>query len=516
MGIFSILLGALGGFLVGLFLNYLTMRKRLRLAQEKAREIIEKAEKEVESHRKSQELRIKEEWYKEKLRFEKETAAQRKELQKLERRLSEKELSLSKKDHLLSTKEEELLRKQKELGIKERIIKTKTERLDQLINEENQRLLRITGLSKEEAKKELMKNLESEARLEATKIMKEIRERAQTEAEKKAREIIIQAIQRCNLSHWAETTVSTVMLPSDEMKGRIIGREGRNIRTFETLTGAEVIIDDTPGVILISAFDPIRREIAKISMERLVSDGRIHPGRIEEIVNKTRYEMDDIIKEAGEAVVLELGIVGLHPEIIKLLGKLKYRTSYGQNVLLHSKEVAYLAAHMAAELDLDPAIAKRAGLLHDIGKAADKSMEGPHAKVGAELARRYGEPEEIVNAIASHHEEVPLTNPYSFLVLAADAISGGRPGARRESFETYIKRLEELENLATGFPGVEKAYAIQAGREVRVLVEPNKISDEEASDLAIRIASRIESELKYPGEIKVVVIRETRAVGYAH
>jgi ribonuclease Y len=309
--------------------------------------------------------------------------------------------------------------------------------------------------------------------------------------------------------------VSVVSLPSDELKGRIIGREGRNIRTFESLTGVEVMIDDTPGAIIISAFDPVRREVAKLAMEKLVADGRIHPARIEEIVGRTRDEMNANIKATGEAVVLELGIVGLHPELSKLLGRLKYRTSYGQNVLVHSKEVAYLASLMAQELDLDPAQAKRAGLLHDIGKAADQTIEGPHASIGAELARRYGEEELVANAIAAHHEEATLDSPYAFLVAAADSVSGSRPGARRESFETYVKRVEALETIAASMDGVERAYAIQAGREIRVLVEPDKITDRDSAELAAKVAAQIQSELKYPGQIKVTVIRETRAVDYA-
>jgi ribonuclease Y len=307
-----------------------------------------------------------------------------------------------------------------------------------------------------------------------------------------------------------------VNLPSDDLKGRIIGREGRNIRTFETLTGVEVMIDDTPGAIIISGFDPIRREVAKQAMEKLVTDGRIHPARIEEVVAETAKEVDELVKAAGESIVLELGIVGLHPDLTKLLGRLKYRTSYGQNVLVHSREVATLASLMAQELDLDAALAKRAGLLHDIGKAADPSIEGPHARIGSEIARRCGEEELVVNAIAAHHEEASLDSPYAFLVATADSISGSRPGARRESFDAYVKRVESLEMIACSFPGVEKAYAVQAGREIRVLVEPSKVSDRDTVDLATKVAAQIEQEMKYPGQIKVMVVRETRAVGYAH
>jgi ribonuclease Y len=358
--------------------------------------------------------------------------------------------------------------------------------------------------------------MENQARLEAAQMVKDIKEEARLRAEGEAREIIIQAIQRCAVSHAADTTVSVVSLASDELKGRIIGREGRNIRTFETLTGVEVMIDDTPGAIIISGFDPVRREVAKLAMERLVTDGRIHPARIEEIVARTREEMNGIIKAAGEAVVLELGIVGLNPELVKMLGRLKYRTSYGQNVLVHSKEVAYLAGLMAQELDLDPAVAKRAGALHDVGKAADQTVEGTHAAIGAELAQRFGESDLVVNAVAAHHEEARLDSPYAFLIAAADSVSGSRPGARRESFDTYIKRVESLEAIAASFEGVEKAYAIQAGREIRVLVEPDKVMDKDAGELAAKVAAQIQTELKYPGQIKVTVIRETRAVDYAH
>jgi ribonuclease Y len=390
------------------------------------------------------------------------------------------------------------------------------ERLDQLISLENSKLERIAGLSADEARRELFRNLEDEARLEAAKLTREILDSARVRADADARNVIVNAIQRCAVSHAAETTVSVVDLPSDELKGRIIGREGRNIRTFETLTGVEVMIDDTPGAIVISGFDPVRREVAKLAMAKLVADGRIHPARIEEVVAQTAKEMEEMIRAAGESIVLELGIVGLDPELSRMLGRLKYRTSYGQNMLLHSREVAMLAALMAQELDLDPALARRAGLLHDVGKAADATVEGPHAQIGAELARRHGEDGLVVNAIAAHHEETTMGSPYAFLVAAADSISGSRPGARRESFDAYIKRVENLEMIASSFPGVERAYAIQAGREIRVLVEPDKVADKDISGLAREVSNQIEKELKYPGQIRVMVVRETRAVEYAH
>lgn len=507
--------GALVGCVGGFFISRVLAKRQLRLAEGMAQRIINEAKREAENYRKGAELALKEEWYQEKMKFESDTQARRKDLERLERKLAERELIQEKREHRFSEREGEVLKREKNLQLRERIINTKTERLDQLISEENQKLARIANMTQEEARAELMRNLEAQARLEAAMLIKEIKEKALADADKEAKEIIIRAIQRCAFSHWAETTVSVVPLPLDEMKGRIIGREGRNIRTFENLTGTEVVIDDTPGAVIISAFDPHRREIAKIAMERLVSDGRIHPAHIEAVVAKVKQEMEGIIKDAGEAVVLELGIVGLQPELIHYLGLSKYRTSYGQNLLQHAKEVAYLSSLLAQELDLDLAVAKRAGLLHDIGKATDHNWEGPHALIGAEIARRYGESEVVVNAIAAHHEEAPLESHYAFLVLAADAISGGRPGARRETFDAYIKRLDKLEAIATGFDGVDKAFAIQAGRELRVLVEPTKISDLEAQELATRVATRIQQELKYPGQIKVMVIRETRAIDYA-
>ncbi len=511
------ILVVLGG--IGLLVGFLSGRRMARgivvRAQAERERLLESARAETEQQRKRAEAELKEEWYREKLRFDSQTAATRRELERLEAKLSERETFLARRDSVLTQKEADLMRKDRELASREKVARAKIERLDQLINQENSRLERIAGISAEEARRELCRNLENEARLAAAQMVKEIKEEARARAEEEAKEIITTAIQRCAVSHASEATVSVVSLPSDELKGRIIGREGRNIRTFEAITGVEVMIDDTPGAIIISAFDPIRREVAKLAMEKLVTDGRIHPARIEEVVARTREEMNQLINSTGEAVVLELGIVGLAPELSRMLGRLKYRTSYGQNVLLHSKEVAYLCSLMAQELELDPALAKRAGLLHDIGKAADQSIEGPHAQIGAELARRHGEVELVVNAIAAHHEETTLDSPYAFLVAAADSVSGSRPGARRESFETYIKRVESLETIAASFPGVEKAYAIQAGREIRILVEPDKVSDSDAPDLAARIAAQVQSELKYPGQIRVTVVRETRAVEYA-
>jgi len=503
------------GFWVGFVVSRRAARQLVSGAEQERERTVRLAQEEADRAREKSEAAAKIEWGHEKLKFETQTATTRRELERLEAKLSERESFLARRDSVLTQKEADLIRKDRDIGARDKIVRAKMERLDQLISQENSKLERIAGLSSEEARRELCRNLENQARLEAAQIVRDIKEEARGQAEEEAREIIIRAIQRCAVSHAAETTVSVVSLPSDELKGRIIGREGRNIRTFETLTGVEVMIDDTPGAIIISGFDPVRREVAKLAMENPVADGRIHPARIEEIVGRTRDEMNAIIKSTGEAVVLELGIVGLHPELAKLLGRLKYRTSYGQNVLVHSKEVAYLAALMAQELDMDPALAKRSGLLHDIGKAADQSIEGPHASIGAELARRYGEEELVANAIAAHHEEATLDSPYAFLVAAADSVSGSRPGARRESFETYVKRVEELETIASSMDGVERAYAIQAGREIRVLVEPDKVTDRDSAELAAKVAAQIQTELKYPGQIKVTVIRETRAVDYA-
>ncbi|MBN2537843.1 ribonuclease Y [candidate division WOR-3 bacterium] len=505
----------LAGFFLGRRMSVMAMHRRVKQSEAEAEKLLAEARQESERFRRESENLRRQEWDKERLKFDTETAATRRELERLEQKLAERESFLSRRDSVLTQKEADLIRKDRELASRDKILKAKVERLDQLISLENSKLERIAGLSTEDARRELFRNLEDQARLDAAKAMRDIRDQARARAEDEAREIIVNAIQRCAVSHAAETTVSVVDLPSDELKGRIIGREGRNIRTFEQLTGVEVMIDDTPGAIIISGFDPVRREVAKRAMEKLVADGRIHPARIEELVKQTSEEIDNTIRATGEGIVLELGIVGLHPELSKLLGRLKYRTSYGQNVLLHSKEVALLASQMAQELDLDAAIAKRAGLLHDIGKAADISIEGPHARIGADLARKHGEQDAVVNAIAAHHEETSLDTPYAFLVAAADSISGSRPGARRESFETYIKRVENLEMIASSFTGVEKAYAIQAGREIRVLVEPDKVTDCDATDLVQRIAAQIQNELKYPGQIKVTVIRETRAVDYA-
>ncbi len=496
----------------GIFLYLRFGKSKLASASIKATRIIEEAQREADNSRKAAEIATKEHWYQEKVKFEKETLSRRKEIDRAEKRLSEKERVLDRHEHLIVDREKELMTMQHDLQNKERIIHAKSERLDQMIREQNEALQKIANLSKEEAKAMLMRNLEAEAKHEAASLINQIKEDAKAKADDSAREVILQVIQRCATAHTADTTISVVPIPSDEMKGRIIGREGRNIRAFENLTGVEVVIDDTPEMISLSCFDPIRREIARISMEKLITDGRIHPSRIEDVVQNARKEIEGIIKNTGEEVILELGIIGVAPEIVKYLGKMKYRTSYGQNLLQHSKEVASLSALLAQELGLDQTTAKRAGLLHDLGKVADGTFEGSHAYVGSDIASKFGEGELITNAIAAHHEEVKPISSYAAIVEIADSISGSRPGARRETIEAYIKRLNTLEELASSFDGVERVFAIQAGREIRVMVHPEKISDVEAETLAHDIARRIEKETQYPGQIKVTVIREKRVV----
>ncbi len=510
-----------GAVLAGVmfFLGFLVSRnigeRKIANTRQLAEKIVAEARREAETYKRVAELEIKEERSKAREAFDKETRNERRELSQLERKISEKEANLERKSSFLMRKEKELSRRERSFILKEKMLRAKDERYTQLIEDENLKLERIAGMTKEQAKQMLMANLADQARYEAAQMIKEIKDRAREEAEKDAKEIITTAIERCATDHVVESTVSVVSLPSEEMKGRIIGREGRNIRAFETATGVEVVIDDTPEAVTLSGFDPVRREIARMALVKLIANGRIHPGRIEEVVHKTEKEMEEMIKSTGEETVLELGIPGVHPELTKLIGRLRFRTSYGQNVLQHSKEVAYIAALMAQELDFDAEEAKRAGVLHDIGKAVDQSVEGTHAKIGADLAAKFGESPTIVNAIAAHHEDLEPESPLAVLTQAADTISGARPGARRETLEAYIKRLEKLEEIAGAFNGVEKSYAIQAGREVRIIVEPEKINDLQAAELATEIASRIEGELKYPGQIRVTVIRETRAVDYA-
>lgn len=510
-GIFVLFLG----FLMGWLISRKVTQSQLKHTQKLAENIIAEAQREADTRKKASILEAKDEWYKAKQQFEKDTAETRAELKKVERRVEDKEHNINRKVDFLEKREIELLDKKKMLEKKLHAITEKNEHLDEILHRQNEKLEKIAGMSTEAAMKLLITNLENEARTAAAKQIKAIKDEAERNASKISRKIITLAIERCAADHVVESTVSVVDLPNDEMKGRIIGREGRNIRAFESATGIDVIIDDTPEAVILSGFDPIRREVARLALDKLVKDGRIHPGRIEELVEKTRKVLQEEIMEIGEQTILDLNMHGVHTEIVRLLGRLRYRTSYGQNVLQHSKEVAFVASLLASELGLDPVLAKRAGLLHDIGKAADHEIDGPHAEIGAEFARRYGENDIIVNAIAAHHEDVEAESLIAHIISAADAISGARPGARRETLENYIRRLEKLEKIADAFDGVEKSYAIQAGREIRILVSHRRIDDAQAAQLAGDISRKIEDDMEYPGQIKVVVIRETRAVEYA-
>jgi ribonucrease Y len=504
---------------VGAVAGRTTERNRQRAARETAEEertrILAAAEQDAENLRKAGILAGKEEGFKAKEEWEREEARRRDEIERAERRIEEREESLDRKFLLLDEKSQAQDQRAAKTAERDREIEQRDAELNTRFAEVQQKLESLAGLSADEAKRQLMTSMEEEARAAAAQRIREVKEEARRDAEREAKKIISLAIQRIAADHTAETTVSVVALPSDEMKGRIIGREGRNIRAFEQFTGIDVIIDDTPEAVVLSGFDPIRREVARISLEKLVSDGRIHPGRIEDLVQKSRKEVENGMREAAEEILYELGIHGLHPEIVKVLGRLKFRTSYGQNQLLHSKEVALLAGNMAAEMGFDTAMAKRMGLLHDVGKGLTHEHEGTHVELGWNLCKKYNEGPQVLNAIKAHHDEEPHLFPETFLVTAADAISGSRPGARRENFETYVKRLERLEEIATSFPGVERCFAIQAGRELRIMVTPERVSDEEMAKLSEETARRIEAELQYPGQIKVVVVRETRAVDFA-
>jgi ribonuclease Y len=503
------------GFFAGNLLRKKLTESKISSAEEQAVKLLEEAKRQAETVSKEASLQAKDVIYQAKAEFERETKDKRRDLQALEKRLQQKEENLDKKMNLFDQRDADLTKRDQSLYTKEQNLVQKDEKLEQLIADEMKKLENISGMSSADAKKLLMETMENEAKLDAAKRIKAIEEEARETSDKKSKEIISLAIQRYAGEYVAERTVSVVALPSDEMKGRIIGREGRNIRALEAATGIDLIIDDTPEAVILSGFNPVRREVAKISLEKLIADGRIHPGRIEEVVAKATEEVEQAMKEAGEQAAFDLGVHGIHPEVLKLIGRLRYRTSYSQNVYQHSLEVAFLCGIMAAELGLNVKQAKRAGLLHDLGKAVDHEVEGSHAVIGADLARKYGETAKIVHAIMAHHEDEKPNSILAVLVQAADALSGARPGARREMMETYVKRLEDLERIATSFTGVTNSFAIQAGREIRVMVSSDEVSDERAMMLAKDVAKKIEAEMTYPGQIKVNVIRETRAIEYA-
>ncbi|NIO15819.1 MAG: ribonuclease Y [Deltaproteobacteria bacterium] len=509
------LVALLGVISIFLFINKRTADQKIKKAEEAADEVLKRAKRESESILKEASLQAKDYMLQVRSDFEKETQEKKGELQRLERRFLQKEELLDRRTESLETREADFTKREKQLDQTQKQLSKDIEAYKEKIQETKDRLERISGYTLEQAKQELMDMIEDEAKMDVAKKIKAIEDTFKEEADRKAQKMIALAIQKYSADYVSERVVTTVPLPNEEMKGRIIGREGRNIRAFEAATGVDLIIDDTPEAVILSGFNPLRREVARVALERLVADGRIHPARIEEVVEKATDEINQQVKEAGEQAIFDLGIHNMHPELTRMIGKLKFRTSYGQNMYTHALEVSFLAGAIASELGLNPKVAKRAGLLHDIGKSVDHEVEGPHALIGAELAKKYGESSRIIHAIAAHHEDESPKDILPIIIQAADALSGARPGARREMLENYLKRLEDLEKIATSFQGVEKAYAIQAGREIRVIVQPGKTSDESALMLARDIVKRVENEMSYPGQVKVTVIRETRAVEFA-
>lgn len=502
-------------FFIGWVFNNKVGKKSINSAEERAKQIIADAQKEANNIKREKLLEVKDEWYKKKIEFDSEINQKRQKISALEKQISSREENVEKKFDLSLKKEKELKFFERDLIEAKKKLDQRAKDVQKLESEQNERLEKLSGLTTEDARKMLMENLVNQAKIDASVMIKEIHEKSKLDAKKEAQKIIVQAIQRTAADHSIESTVSVVQIQNDEMKGRIIGKEGRNIRAFESATGVDVIVDDTPEAVILSSFDQFRREVARVSLERLITDGRIHPARIEEVVEKVRIELEEEMVRDGENTIMQLGIHNMHSELVKHIGKMRYRSSYGQNLLQHSVEVAYLTGIMAAELGFDINLAKRAGLLHDIGKTLDKSLEGPHALLGYDMTKKFKEHPIVVNAVGSHHDDIEMEHPISALVQSADAISGARPGARREPLESYVKRLENLEALAKTFDGVAKTYAIQAGREVRVVVEHEKIDDVIAEKLAHDIAAKIESEMEYPGQIKVTVIREVRKISYA-
>jgi len=503
------------GFFWRIIIDRSYLENRKKQASREADAIIREGKNEAQLAKKTALLEAKDEWFKAKTEFENESSKKKSELAHMQQQIKEQGLDLRSKEETLQKRENEFFARETFLSNKEKTLRTKEKELSRMVAIQNERLEKIANMSQEDAKKHLLENLENQVRFESAQIIKEIKDQAKNTAEAQAREIVVQAIQRSAADTTVESTVSVVHLPNDEMKGRIIGREGRNIRSFEEASGIDVIVDDTPEAVILSGFDPIRREVARMSLQELVNDGRIHPGRIEEVLKKSAKELEKKMKEEAETVIFELGVHGLHPKMVETLGRLRYRTSYGQNILQHSKEVAILCGIMASELGLDPKVAVRSGLLHDIGKAVDREVEGTHTALGAKLGQKYGEDEIIVNVIEGHHDDVPAISPYPILVQAADTISATRPGVRRDTMEGYVNRLSNLEDIADSFTGVNKSYVMQAGREIRVMVEPEQMGDAESEELASQIAAKIQDEMQYPGQIKVTAIRESRFTSYA-